>query len=45
VKSFNGRGIGNVTADWDASNVASGIYFYKATAGSFTDTKKMMLLK
>jgi hypothetical protein len=45
VKSFNGRGIGNVTADWDASNVASGIYFYKATAGSFTDTKKMMVLK
>jgi hypothetical protein len=45
VKSFNGRGIGNVTVDWDASNVASGIYFYKATAGSFTDTKKMVLMK
>jgi hypothetical protein len=45
VKSFNGRGVGNVTVEWDATNAASGIYFYKATAGSFTDTKKMVLMK
>ena len=45
VKSFNGRGVGNVTVDWNAANVASGIYFYKATAGAFTDTKKMVLMK
>lgn len=30
---------------WDASAVVSGIYFYKLTAGDFTATKKMMLLK
>jgi hypothetical protein len=45
VKSFNGRGVGNVSVEWDATNVASGIYFYKATAGAFTDTKKMVLMK
>ena len=31
--------------DWDASNYASGVYLYKLTAGNFTDTKKMVLLK
>ena len=45
VKSFNGRGIGSVTVDVDASQMASGIYFYKATAGSLSDTKKMVVLK
>ena len=45
VKSFDGRGVGNVVVEWDAANAASGIYFYKATAGSFTDTKKMVLMK
>ncbi len=32
-------------ADWNASNFTSGIYFYKLTAGSFTETKKMVLVK
>lgn len=36
---------GNVSVEWDASRLASGVYFYKLTAGDFTDTKKMMLIK
>jgi hypothetical protein len=30
---------------WDASNVASGVYFYKVNAGDKSMTKKMTLLK
>jgi len=30
---------------WDASNVNSGIYFYRIQAGSFTELKKMILMK
>ena len=45
VESFNGNDIGTVTVDWNASSVASGIYFYKAQAGDFTATKKMVLMK
>ena len=36
---------GSHTATFDASRLASGIYMYKITAGSFVSTRKMVLLK
>ena len=46
VASFSGNEpAGKVSLDWNASDLASGIYFYKLQAGSFTATKKMVLLK
>ena len=33
------------TIVWDASNVTSGVYFYRLQAGNFNQTKKMVLLK
>ena len=46
VADFTGHSeAGIVTVNWDASNLASGLYFYKAAAGSFSATKKMVLLK
>ncbi len=35
----------NYQVTFDASNLTSGIYFYKIQAGSFTDIKKMLLIK
>ena len=36
---------GNFQVEFDASQMPSGIYFYRLNAGSFTQTKKMILLK
>jgi hypothetical protein len=36
---------GSYIAYWNASNSGSGVYFYKITAGSFTQTKRMILTK
>ncbi len=36
---------GNHTVTWDASNIASGIYFYQITADGQSITRKMTLLK
>lgn len=31
--------------DWNSSNHPSGVYYYKLTAGAYSDTKKMILIK
>lgn len=39
------RSAGRYSSDFDASNLASGIYFYKLEAMNLVDTKKMVLVK
>ena len=36
---------GNKVVGWNGPRVSSGVYFYKLTAGHFTETKRMMLVK
>jgi len=36
---------GNYIVPWNASNSSSGVYFYRLKAGSFVETKKMVLMK
>ncbi len=36
---------GNYTAAFDASRLSSGVYFYRLVAGSFTDVKRLSILK
>lgn len=44
------RGPGSYVAEWDGRNeggerVTTGVYFYRLSAGDFSETKKMVLLK
>lgn len=36
---------GNYSVKFDASNLSSGIYFYRITSGNFMATKKLIILK
>jgi hypothetical protein len=45
VDSYSGYGVNEVTITVNMENEASGIYFYKATAGQYSATKKMVLVK
>ncbi len=36
---------GSYSKQWNASNMSSGIYFYRLQAGTFTETKKLVLLR
>jgi len=36
---------GTYTTQWNAADAASGVYFYRMSAGDFVDTKKLLLLK
>ena len=37
--------VGNYKYNWDAGNLASGVYFYRLQSKNFTSTKKMILLR
>jgi D-alanyl-D-alanine carboxypeptidase len=36
---------GEYKVEWNASHLVSGVYYYRLTAGSFSDTKKFVLMK
>jgi hypothetical protein len=37
--------VGSYSVDFDGSSLASGVYFYRLESGSFTDIKRMILVK
>jgi predicted acyl esterase len=41
----NNFNAGVYEADWDASKYSSGVYFYRMTAGDYSEVKKMMLVR
>jgi hypothetical protein len=36
---------GTYEVEWNALNYPSGVYFYKLTAGNYSDVKKMIFVK
>ncbi len=36
---------GNYTREWNAAGYPSGVYYYRLQAGSFTETRKLILIK
>ena len=46
AKLVEGRfNAGEYSVEWNASNIPSGIYFYRLHTGEYVQTKKMVLLK
>jgi hypothetical protein len=43
VSDFQDAGLHSV--EWDASDFASGVYFYRLQAGNFSNIRKMVLIK
>jgi len=39
------QGAGYKSVSWDASSVSSGLYFYRLSAGDYTETRRMLLVK
>ena len=39
------QNVGNYKVDFDASHLSSGVYFYSLQAGSFVQSKKMILIR
>lgn len=45
IETFTGTAVGVVSVDWDARSYPSGVYFYRATVGNNSETRKMVLLR